>query len=56
MIDPNIRKEGYYWVKYLDAWFVAEYDNGKWYFTGIERSFCECDLEDVKEEKIDNAK
>jgi len=51
------RAKGYYWVYWVDKWYIGEYtdhfDTLEWYLTGMEMPFDDSDFEEIDETKIE---
>ncbi len=46
------RQEGYYWVKYYDAFEIAEWKEGVWLLCGIDDKYSDNDLSFINENRI----
>lgn len=48
------RETGYYWVKFLQAWNIAfwEEPTGKWMLSGIKQVFTDYNFAEIDERKI----
>lgn len=52
-MKENERKPGYYWVKWDNAFYIAQFDEHKyWYIAGILSHFDEHDFQEIDESPI----
>lgn len=49
VLRPQLRDEGFYWVKYSDQWIVAEYRERVWYMTETDNYFDDSDFQQIDE-------
>lgn len=48
------REPGFYWVKFLGDWEIAEWCSfyEKWYVTGVEDYYLDRELKEIEERRI----
>lgn len=46
------REAGYYWVKRMEIWYIAEWDNGFWYLISDSRHLTDDYFEEIDEKRL----
>lgn len=46
------REDGFYWIKYIEHWEVAEFEEGYWWLTAVEINIKEVNILEINETRI----